>query len=123
MPSVCNRGLVFSNVLFSYTHKTRDLSEGLIYRPTISLNFSIKCLSRLSLKVLTKCGFRLCCFHIRRIVASLRACALVIVRVLQCVALGDVVYRVASVTALIFRADVFGIWPGRGASFYNSART
>src|SRR3990172_7097809 len=103
--------------LFSSTHKTRDLSGGLRYRPTMSQSFSTKFLSRLSLKVSTRCGLRLCCFHMRRTVASLTPCALAIVRVLQCVALAGLVCSVASTRALIFRGAILGMRPGRGASF------
>lgn len=63
----------------------------------------------------------MCCFQIRRIVASLTPCALAIVRVLQCVASEGVVCRVASTTALILRGEILGIRPGRGASFSKPA--
>src|SRR5436309_13611952 len=43
------------------------------------------------------------------------------VRVLQCVALVGFAWRVASTMALIFREEILGIRPGRGASFSKPA--
>src|SRR3970282_716143 len=76
----------------------------------------MKCLSRLSLKVSTRCGWRLWGFQIRWTVAWLSLWARAIVRVLQCVAAGGVVCNVASTTARIFVPDTRGVRPGRGPS-------
>src|SRR3972149_238285 len=102
--------------LFSSTHKTRDLSGGLRYRPTMSQSFSTKFLSRLSLKVSTRCGLRLGCFPLRRTVASLTPCALAIGRVLQCVALAGRGGGGGSARAFIFLGAILGMRAGRGAA-------
>ena len=93
------------------------MSGGFKYNPTTSHSFSTKCLSRLSLNVLVRCGCRRCRRQIRRTVASLRPWAAAIVRVLQWVAATGVVYSVASITAWICASEMRGSRPGRGASF------
>ena len=51
----------------------------------------------------------------------LSPCASPIVRVLQCVAARGFVCNVALITCLIFLNDIFGLRPGREASFSSPA--
>jgi len=82
---------------------------------------SRKCWSRLSLKVLTKCGLRLCCFQMRCTAMRLIPCAPAMLRTDQWVALEGLECRGASTTVWIGEAKGLGFGPARERPFPDPA--
>src|SRR3989344_279237 len=87
-------------------------SGGFRYRPTTSVSFSTKCLSRERLNVSWRCGWILCAFQMRWIVILDNPNRFASMRLLQCVAAGGFSWRVTSMTCRTAAEDSFGFLPG-----------
>src|SRR5712691_9043029 len=99
---------------FSSSDKTIAFAGGCRYKPVTSSSFSAKRGSLLSLKLLTRCGFKPCARQIRPTVDALTPTAGANVRVLQWVATSGVWRVVFSTISAILAGRIKGRTPRTG---------